>query len=146
MPTVTLREITRANLSPILKLEVAEDQRRFVATNAVSLAQAYVSPEAWTRAIYADEVPVGFVMLSLEPEKPEYWVWRMMIGRDHQGRGYGRAAMNAVAEHVRGLPGAKELRLSFVPAPGNPRPFYESLGFELTGEEEENEKVMRLAL
>ena len=146
MPKITLRKVVKENLGAILKLDVAEDQRRFVASNAVSLAQAYVSPDAWPRAIYAGEVPVGFVMLSLDPEKPEHWIWRLMVGADHQRRGYGRAAMRAIVAHVRALPEATELKLSFVPAPGNPQPFYESLGFELTGEEEEGEKVMRLAL
>ncbi len=146
MSEITLREIVQENLDAVLKLDVAEDQRQFVATNTVSLAQAYVSPKAWPRAIYAGELPVGFVMLSIDREKPEYWVWRFMIGAEHQGKGYGRAAIRAVVEHVRALPRATELLLSFVPEPGNPRPFYESLGFELTGEEDQGEKVMRLAL
>lgn len=146
MTRITLREVDKKNVGSLIKLEVAEEQRCFVAPNAASLAQAYVHPEAWPRAIYADDKPVGFVMLSVEQEKPEFWVWRLMIGSEHQGKGYGRAAMEAVIEHVRGLPGATELKLSFVPKPGNPRPFYESLGFELTGEVDEGEKVMRLSL
>ncbi|MCP3919748.1 MAG: GNAT family N-acetyltransferase [bacterium] len=146
MTEITLREVTKDNLRAVLRLSVTEDQRQFVAPNPVSLSQAYVSLDAWPRAIYADDQPVGFVMLSLEPEKPEYWVWRFMIGADHQRNGHGRGAMHAVVEHVRTLPGATELKLSFVPAANSPQPFYESLGFELTGEEEEGEKVMRLAL
>jgi len=143
---VSLREITAETLGPVLKLEVSDDQRGFVATNAVSIAQAHFSDLAWFRAIYAGEEPVGFVVLSVDREKQEYWVWHFMIGAAHQGRGYGRAALLLVIDHVRTLPGATELKLSFVPKDGNPRPFYESLGFELTGEEEEGEKVMRLGL
>lgn len=147
MPEITLREITKDNLRAVLRLEVREDQRQFVADNRSSLAQAYVHPEAWPRAIYADDVPVGFVMLSVDTEKHEYYVWRFLVGAEHQGKGYGRAAMGAVVEHVRTLPEAKELVLSFVPKPGNPQPFYESLGYVLTGEEDEDgEKLMRLVL
>ena len=55
--------------------------------------------------------------------------------------------MRAIIEHVRTQPNATELKLSFVPRPGNPMPFYESLGFELTGEvDDDGEKVMRLVL
>ncbi len=146
MPEITLRKVDKKNVGPLIKLGVADHQRGLVGSNAGSLAEAYVSPEAWPRGIYADDTPVGFIMLALDEAKPEYWVWRMMVGAEHQGRGYGRAAMLAAIEHVRGLPGAIELKLSFVPEPGNPQPFYESLGFELTGEEEEGEILMRIAL
>ena len=146
MSEVGLREITKENVGAVLRLEVSEGQRRFVAPNATSLAQAYVSPDAWPRAIYAGDEPVGFVMLSLSPAEHEYWVWRFMIGAEHQRRGFGRAAMREVVAHVRTLPGATELKLSFVPAPGEPRAFYEGLGFELTGEVEDGEHVMCLKL
>lgn len=146
MPQITLREVVKDNVGAVLELKVAEAQRCFVADNAGSLAQAYAYPEAWPRAIYAGDEPVGFVMLSVDAEKADYWVWRLMVGAEHQGKGYGRGAMELVVEHARALPDATELKLSFVPVEGNPSPFYESLGFELTGEEEEGEKVMRLAL
>jgi diamine N-acetyltransferase len=63
--TVTLREITRETLSGVLDLRVAPEQERFVASNAVSIAQAHFHPEhAWFRAVQAADVPVGFVMLT----------------------------------------------------------------------------------
>jgi diamine N-acetyltransferase len=43
---VTLRESTEETLGTILKLKVAEDQKAFVASNAVSIAQAHFSNEA----------------------------------------------------------------------------------------------------
>lgn len=54
--------------------------------------------------------------------------------------------MVLVIDHVRGLPGAKELLTSYVPGEGNPSPFYYKLGFEETGEIEDVEKVLRLEL
>ena len=51
-----------------------------------------------------------------------------------------------LVEHVRGRPGATELKVSWVPADGGPEPFYRSLGFEPTGEEDGGEVVARLAL
>lgn len=146
MSKISLREVDKKNVDALMELKVAEEQRGFVADNAESLAEAYVYSRAWPRGVYADDTAVGFVMLSVDESKHEYWVWRFMIGAEHQGKGYGRGAMKAVIEHVRGLPSATELKLSFVPKPGDPKPFYESLGFELTGEEEEGERVMRLSL
>ena len=145
--TIALREITKHNLSDILKLKVAPEQERFVAPNAVSIAQAYFDREvAWFRAIYADDTPVGFVMLSVEPVVPRYSLWRFMIGAKYQGKGYGKRAVELVIDHVRTLPGAKELLLSYVPGKGNPRAFYQKLGFEETGEMDDDEIVMRLLL
>jgi diamine N-acetyltransferase len=142
-----LREITRDTLGAILKLKVAAAQERFVASNAVSIAQAYFYPGvAWFRGIYAGEEPVGFVMLELYPDKQEYGLWRFMIDERHQGRGYGARAIAQVVEHVRGLPGAKELITSVVPGEGSPGPFYQGLGFTFTGEVQHGEHVMRLEL
>ena len=150
MPThdidVTLQEITEETLGDILELRVAQDQEKFVATNAKSIAQAYFSEHAWFRAIYAGDTPVGFVMLYIDEKVPEYGVWRFMIDKHHQHKGYGAAAMQQVIAHVKGLPNAKELFLSYVPEEGNPLPFYIKCGFVETGEWEGKEKVIKLVL
>jgi len=143
---VTLREITGETLEAILKLEVSDDQKRFVASNAVSIAQAHFSEYAWFRAIYADDTPVGFVMLYLDQDKPLYGVWRFMIDEEHQRKGYGSRAMQQVIEYVKGLPEARELMLSYAPGEGNPSPFYGKCGFVDTGECMGDEKVMKLTL
>lgn len=130
----------------ICRLLVAPSQRGFVAPNAVSFAEALFEPKAWYRAVYADDVPVGFVMLSLDPDAPEYYLWRFMIAEGYQGRGYGRAALALVAEHVRSLPGGTALVTSWVPGEDGPEGFYRSLGFEPTGEVDDGEVVGRLAL
>jgi diamine N-acetyltransferase len=63
---VTLREITKDNWRDLLRLKVAPSQEQFVASNAMSIAEAHFNPEvAWFRAIYAGDVPVGFLMLRV---------------------------------------------------------------------------------
>ena len=143
---VELREVTKATVRVICRLEVAPSQTQFVAANAISFAEALFEPKAWYRAVYADGEPVGFLMLSLNTEKPEYYLWRLMIAADFQGRGYGRAAMAHIVDHVRSLPNARELLVSWVPADGGPEAFYVGLGFEPTGEIHEGEVVGRLRL
>ena len=61
--TVTLREVSKDNFRAIASLSVAEDQKNFVANNAFSMAEASFEEEAWFRAIYAGNTPVGFAML-----------------------------------------------------------------------------------
>ena len=143
---VELREVTRATVRAICRLEVAPNQTDFVAPNAVSFAEALFEPKAWYRAIYADDGPVGFAMLSLDTATPEYYLWRLMIGAAFQGRGYGRAAMGLIVTEVRSLPLARELLVSWVPGEGSPEGFYLSLGFEPTGAVHEGEVVGRLRL
>ena len=149
---VSLREITAETVIPVVRLSVYESQKGFVAPNAVSLAQALFAPDAWYRAIYRADEPVGFVMLEDEsllspaPAEPEVGVWRFMIDQRFQRRGIGRAALQKVIEHVRGKGRFETLQLSYVPGPGCPEPFYLSLGFRHTGKIDGDEVVLELPL
>lgn len=145
-PEVTLREVTAETVRAVCALEVAPEQRGFVAPNAISIAQAHFEPKAWLRAVYAGAEPVGFAMLYEDPEKEEYFLWRFMVAAEHQGKGYGKRALDLVVERVRGLPGARELRTSYVPGKAGPRDFYVRYGFVETGEVEDGENVIRLEL
>ncbi len=131
--TVTLREIDRENVRAVVKLEVAPHQRGLVAPNGVSLAEYAVATKAWTRAIYADDEPVGYVLLSDDDEKPRYYLWRYMVDQRYQGLGFGKQGMDLIIDYVKGRPGADGLYLSYVPGPGSPEGFYKALGFVDTG-------------
>ncbi|MCP4584139.1 MAG: GNAT family N-acetyltransferase [candidate division Zixibacteria bacterium] len=143
---VTLQEINEKTVRSICNLSVTDNQKQFVAPNAVSISEAYFSKVAWFRAIYADDDPVGFVMLYDDSEKPEYYLWRFMIDARYQGKGYGYRAMELMIEHVKSRPNATEFTTSVVQADGGPQPFYEKLGFKLTGEYDDGEAMMRLVL
>ncbi len=144
---ISLREITKETLRSILRLEVAAHQKHFVASNAVSVAQAHYEPEhAWFRAIYADETPIGFVMIHDDPANAKYYLWRFMLDQRYQGQGFGRRALQAIIDHVRTRPNSQELFLSCVPGEGSACAFYEKLGFVPTGEVDEDEIVMKLTL
>jgi diamine N-acetyltransferase len=148
---VELREITFDTVRAICNLQVAPAQAGFVAPNAVSLAQALFSPEAWFRAIYADGEPAGFLMLFDEtqslnpPPAPGIGLWRLMIDQRFQGRGVGRLAMQQLAGLLRER-GFKQLRTSYMPGDGCPEPFYRSLGFAANGEWDDDEIIMVLPL
>jgi diamine N-acetyltransferase len=149
---VTLQEITDRNRDAVVGLRVAPEQERFVASVQESLDEAVATPRAnpWYRAIYAGEDPVGFVMLSWDvtPEPGiigPWFLWRLLIDRRHQRRGYGSAALARVVEIVRAA-GGTALLSSFQAGDGEPWPFYERLGFEQTGAFEDGEAVIRLDL
>jgi diamine N-acetyltransferase len=143
---ISLREVTAETVRAVCKLDVGPLQRGFVAPNSFSIAQAYFEPRAWFRAVYANETPVGFVMLELDREGESYFLWRFMIDAAHQGRGHGKRALDLVVAHVRSLPGARELRSSYLPGRGSPRGFYLRYGFVETDEREGREVVIRYDL
>ncbi|MCK5181496.1 MAG: GNAT family N-acetyltransferase [Dehalococcoidia bacterium] len=145
---VSLREITSETVIQICKLSdtLSEQEQKMVAPNAISIAQAHFSDKAWFRAIYADEMAVGFVMLYDDSENPEYFLWRLMIAGPYQGKGYGRKAIELLVEYVKTRPRARELSTSYVPIEGGPEGFYRKMGFEPTGEVDDGEIVVRLTL
>ena len=154
---VSLRDVNVETVRAISLLDVAPGQEALVAPNAFSIAQAHFHPEAWFRAIYADETPVGFAMLEdwsvatqHEPKlydgKPYVALWRFMIDDRFQRMGYGAQALALLIAHARTRPGVATMLLSFVPKENNPEGFYVRFGFVRTGEEDAGELVMRLVL
>jgi len=151
---ISLREITDQNREAVAALRVAASQERYVSSVADSLDEARDTPEGnpWYRAIYADDQPVGFVMLSwnVTPDPPQiigpWFLWKLLIDERHQGRGYGREAVKLVSDIARGQ-GASELLTSYVAGERSPESFYRQIGFVPTGEEDEKgEKVLALRL
>jgi diamine N-acetyltransferase len=145
-PLVSLREITAGTVREICALETTETQKGHVAPNAVSIAQASFEPSARFRAIYAGEMPVGFVMWRPVDEATCY-VWRFMIDRRFQGRGYGRSGLLRLLESLAGG-GVRCVRLScVVGGDASPRSFYLKLGFADVDEVAPNgEQWMQLKL
>jgi diamine N-acetyltransferase len=150
---IRLVEVTDANRDAVIAVRVAPAQERFVASVEASFRHAREQPEGnpWYRAVYDGDEPVGFVMLSWNVTPGPgllgpYYLWRLLIGAGHQGRGYGTAILDEVVALVR-ADGARELITSCVPGEGTPEPFYRRYGFVPTGEiDEDGETVLRLDL
>jgi diamine N-acetyltransferase len=151
---VTLVEITDEISEDVLRLRVAPGQERFVSSVGEALEEAADYPQArpWYRAVCAGDELVGFVMVSwnCEPQPPQiigpWFLWKLLIDERHQHRGYGSAVVRQIADLVR-AEGAAELLTSYVVGDGGPEDFYRRLGFEPTGELDENgEVILRLVL
>ncbi len=133
---VELREITAETVRTICGLDVAEEQRGYVAPVAVSIAQAHFEPRATFRAIYAGDEPVGFILWRDDDKPDTAYLWRFMIDRRHQGKGYGRDALELAFAMLKAR-GIARLNTSVVRGPHSPLGFYLSIGFieanEVTG-------------
>ncbi|WP_411844200.1 GNAT family N-acetyltransferase [Salinicoccus sp. HZC-1] len=88
-------EITEENFYIVINLETHEyqQQQKFVAPNVRSLAECYLyrnDNDVFPYAVEANNKIVGFILIDIDEEKREFMVWRMMIDKNHQRRGYGR--------------------------------------------------------
>ena len=145
--SVSLRPVTAENEAAVAALRVRPSQERLVAANVQSLADARAVPACEPFAVYAGAVPVGFLMLRHDyPGQQDYYLLRLMIAAEHQGRGYGTAALRRLVAHVRTLPGATALRTSYDLGAGNAGPFYARLGFVETGATNGDEVELLLPL
>lgn len=142
---VELREITKENYEECLSLNVADSQKRFVSTNAHSLAQAWVYYDtAFPFAVYADNTMVGFIMLGYYEAQSCYTLWKFMIDEKYQNKGYGRKALKLGIDYLVDLFKAEEIYTAYYSSNDIARNLYRSFGFCETGEVVGNEIGMKL--
>ncbi len=149
MSTVILRDVTPANRKAVLALALAEDQEDLVSSNAESLDDARWNRDARPRAVYAGDTLVGFLMYDApdDADEPETaTIYRFMIDKAHQHKGYGRAALQCAIDEIRQVPGIRKVLILYVPGNDVARQFYASLGFVEIGEDEDGEMIAELAL
>ncbi len=161
-----LEKIDYKNVWDIKNLKLFRKQKNFVADNAISLVQAYSVQGSPTAAfpfgIYDGKKPVGFLMIGFNeagtydafdvkpPEilKNNYSIWRLMIDKRFQGRGYGREAIGLALDFIRTWPcgEAAYCALSYEPENEVAAKLYHSMGFEENGEMDGDEIVAVLKL
>jgi diamine N-acetyltransferase len=135
VPTgLRLEPVTQENVRAARKLKLRPGQEDLVAPVAWSLADAYTARDiAWPRLIYDGGQMVGFVMAAFAPEHQNAlfhsYLWRLNIGAEHQGNGYGRFAVEELCQeamrrgHHRltsGLPRGRAWPGRLLSAPGLP--------------------------
>ena len=126
-------------------------QQQFVSSVADSLREAAEHPDAHAMcwAVYAEDTPVGFVMIADEVDNPDYipqYLWKLLIDERYQRQGFGTATLDLIVEYFRGRPGVEVLNTSAGQGEGSPLTFYEQYGFEQTGEVRFDEVMLRLKL
>ena len=157
-----LKKINRNNVAEILKLEVLDSQKSFVATNNSSIIEAYIAitenNHVFTFGIYNDDTPIGFLMIGYDVNsdaedapkiaKGNYNIWRLMIDKKFQGKGFGKKAMDLALEFINTFPcgTAKYCWLSYESDNGVARQLYKSVGFVEIDEKDGEEIVAILEL
>jgi diamine N-acetyltransferase len=140
-----LEPVTQENVRAACMLKLRADQDDLVAPVAWSLADAYTMPDvAWPRLIYDGDQLVGFIMAAFaaEDKNPLFhsYLWRLNIDAGHQGKGYGRFAVEELCQEGMRR-GHRRLTVSYHAGQHGPEAFYRRLGFHATGEYNEGETV-----
>ena len=150
-PAFEIRPVGDHNVDALIKLRTTDEQERFVASVAKSLAQAAYRPAGRPLGLYANGEPVGLLLLwdarrdpDPEDRADQLYIWRLMIDARYQRQGHGQAAMRWLIDEARRM-GVASVGLSHVPE--NPvGAFYERFGFRYTGKVKEGEQEMVLLL
>jgi len=152
-----------------IHLSVTEEQYSFVAPNSVSLAEAYdtnkrhiergENSRAAPYAAYSDGKPVGFVMIGYfypgendEDEaycnEPFYYIWRLFVDKDYQGKGFGNEILNLAMEKVKSkyLGDANWCFSSYVPENTASKRTFASYGFAEDGRVIDDETVCKIGI
>ncbi|MFI7465030.1 GNAT family N-acetyltransferase [Nonomuraea sp. NPDC049646] len=143
---VRLDDLCLETWEAVAELRVADDQADLVAPNLYSIAESRFLPGFVTRAVMHDELAVGFAMYGPDPDDGQIWLYRLMIDKDHQGKGLGRAALQQVIAHVRDAFDAPVLRLGVRDDNVAARALYAAAGFVPTGQRFGREDVLELRL
>ncbi|MED3551734.1 GNAT family N-acetyltransferase [Cytobacillus praedii] len=141
-----LETITKDNWIKAISLRVRENQEKFVASNAVSLAQLNFLNDFHAKGIYLGEEMIGFALYGMDEDDHEYWIYRMMIDQKHQGKGYGKEAIKLVIDDIKMIKEDrhKTITLSYEPTNEHAKRVYEKVGFkEIDGLMISDEQVSR---
>ncbi len=144
MAGIVLTDITKDNWEQCANLRLSTKQGGLVAPNLYSIAESRIEPSFTPLAIYHDAEVVGFIMYGLDPDDGQYWIYRLMIDQNHQGRGYGKAAVVEVIHRIKQIPGADEVYVGYKPQNTVAAALFASLGFERTGQMFQGEFIARL--
>ena len=139
--SVSVRPVTKDDLAALFDLWPAEDQCQFVAPNAVTVAEAAYDAAAHAFVIWAGKVRVGLIglvdMTEVDDAEPEdepqsILIWRLMIGEEHQQKGYGTAAIEWAFDWARGRD-RRRMSIEVVETNAVAIALYERMGFRATG-------------
>ena len=143
---IRLAAVDRDNWRAVADIAPHDEQRGFVPALAAYYLLLTTYEEVWhSLAVYADDQVVGHLMWGFDDADGAHWIGGMVIGRDQQGRGVGRAALRTIAAWLAARDGCRAIRLSYHPENAVAARLYRSLGFVPTGAVEDDEIVAELA-
>lgn len=138
---ITFKDINKDNFQAAISMEVHDNQKCFMEDNLYSLAECAFEKGFITKVVYNDDQPVGFMLYYFVKDDPDYvFLHRYMIDKNYQGKGLGRAALEASMQLFKEeYPSIACVELMHYPDNKIGAKMYEALGFAPTGEHRESE-------
>lgn len=141
---IDLKNLERENWLLCAKLSLDYSQRDYVAPNVYSIAESKVEEHYCPRVICFNDEVVGFLMYCVEidpPDKTLFWLFRFMIGKDNQAKGYGTTALQMAIDEIF-TKGAKRIRTMYKSSNYVAGKLYKKMGFIETGEYDESGDII----
>lgn len=127
---IRLQELSSKNWYECCQLEISEEQKEYIDTNAISIAQSKFEVTLKPYAIICDGAIVGFLMYnSVKEELDGYWIYRIMIDKKFQGKGIGKIASELMLFEMSKLPDVKKIVVGYHPDNLGAHNLYSKLGF-----------------
>ncbi|MEM8677620.1 MAG: GNAT family N-acetyltransferase [Cyanobacteria bacterium P01_G01_bin.67] len=145
---IQLKEVTKKNWIDCIKLSLHPEQKKNVAPNVDSIAESKFNPDNQLRAIYKEDKIIGFLAFCVENDPPDpelYWIFRFMIDKNFQGKGYGTKALKLVIEEIKEL-GAKRIQTMHKPKNEVAGKLYQKLGFSYIGSLEDGDLLIEMII
>lgn len=146
MAVVTLKDVDKSNWEACLNLKLTTKQGGLVAPHMYTIAESEAEPSFVPLAVYNNGTVVGFAMYGLDPDDGKYWIYRLMIDVEHQGKGYGKAALKKLVCRLKELPDCDEIFAGYKPWNTVASGLFGEIGFQRTGEMLSGEFITRLDL
>lgn len=141
---ITLADVTRENWRELCALNPGEEGLKYTGSNSWNLLWSHYEPQWIVKGIALDGQLIGCARFGPSLELPGIELIHFMIDERFQGRGFGRAALCAVAAEMFRRFGVAEIYLSVDPENARAKHVYEAVGFFATGEKDKHEDVFCL--
>lgn len=141
---IIFKEVNKENFWDCIELSVTQEQVDFVTSNAISIAQSKVQTECIPLAVYDNEIMIGFIMYCIDEDDSEYWIYRMMIDKQYQSKGYGKKTLEKLLEIIKQDKTHNKIFLGVHKESTFTIKLYESIGFNFNGQVFGNEHIMLL--
>ncbi|MBP4748927.1 GNAT family N-acetyltransferase [Acinetobacter baumannii] len=143
---INLKNLDRENWLLCAKLLLDESQKDYVAPNVYSIAESKVEEHYCPRVICFNDEVVGFLMYCVEIDPPDetlFWLFRFMIGKDHQAKGYGTLALQMAIDEMTSK-GAKRIRTMYKSSNNIAGKLYKKMNFLCTRQISQNPYPIRV--
>jgi diamine N-acetyltransferase len=127
---VHLEPVTVNNWKACAALELASGQENFLPSNLYSIAESQFYEHSKSRAICNEQkIIVGYALFGRDIFTNKWKIFRIMIDKSCQGKGYGESAMKEIIGQIAKEPNGNEILICYQNDNQVARRLYTRLGF-----------------